>query len=1344
MAFDVSLAPTQSFAVSNAPATFVLPASFAQQRLWFLDRFEPNNPVYNIPLSLRLVGNLNVLALERALNEIVRRHEILRTTFIAEHNEPAQVVHPFVPFSLAVTSLENSSAENIRAHVTHELQRAFDLKRGPLWRAQLLRVNEAEHILVFTIHHIIFDGWSRDIFLRELGALYDAFARGQNSPLAEPEIQYADFAVWQREWLQGEVLERELDFWRKQLRDAPPLVELPSDFSRPAVQTYRGAHETFSISQELTGALEAMSRRAGASLFMTLLAAFQVLLYRYTGQADIVVGAPIANRNRHEIENVIGFFVNTLVIRSRVSDPLPFETFLAQVRQTALDAYAHQDVPFEKLVEALQPARTLAYPPWVQVAINYLESNAADFKLGDVRAEWAPSENKTTKFDLMLNITHTANDLRGHVEYSTDLFERATIARLLEHFQVLLNAIVDAPATPIGKLALITERERKQLLMAWNDTATDYPQQTLEQLFETQVTRTPNDIALVFESERVTFRELNTRANQLAHQLVARGVRSETIVGIKLPRSPQLVVALLAILKAGGAYLVLDTNLPHARLRALLDDARPQILITNNLYQDKLPARIDVVNLDRDAETIARACDANPNLASSLDTLAYILYTSGSTGQPKGVMGLHRGIVNRLAWMWRNYPYGRDEVCAQKTSLNFVDSIAEIFSPLLQGIPLVILSDEQVRDANLFVQTLAKHRITRLTLVPSHLRTLLHSSADWNALKNLRLVICSGEALDTETARMFYGRFPHATLLNLYGSTEVAADSLCFEIPRDALSERVPIGKPLANTQAYVLNHSLESAPVGVVGELYLGGAGLARGYLHHPEWTAEKFMPNPFDSQLSSRLYRTGDLARVRADGNIEYVGRADRQIQVRGMRVELDEIENVLRAHPRVQDASVVLYETRIVAFFVADENAETLRAYLMEHLPAHMLPATFIPLNEMPRTATGKIDRRALAAQTFAPTQNIAPVLMPRDALETKLQTIWQRVLNVPNVGVTDDFFELGGHSLLAIVLFGEMERELGENFSREKLPLATLFQAPTIEKLAREIRSGTSTREWTPVIAIQPKGNQPPFFCVHGFGGGVIGYAQLARLLGDDQPFYGLQARGQEEDVPPDATIEAMATRYVSAIRERQPHGPYYLGGYCYGGTVALEMAQQLVAQGERVNFLGMFENPAPKSQYRRFKPTVQNTQRLVKNLPYWAGDFLALGWKHKWRRLEREVKQRAYHRTMRSAVAPNVQVDLRDVLDDVAPVPQRHQRLIQVHIGAMIRYQPQNYAGRVTVFRTRRQPLLCSHDPNLGWKELASQVDVRIVSGSHHNLLEAPFVESLARELRASLELAQGL
>lgn len=1347
MSLELSLAPAVP-AATAAPATdiFVLPTLFAQQRLWFLEQLEPGTAVYNIPLSLRLSGALDVPALQAALNEIMRRHEILRTTFSLENGEPVQVIHPFVPFPLAVTDMTGASEDTIRARVSADLRRPFDLAKGPLLRVELLRADANEHVLVMTVHHIVFDGWSREVWFSELAALYEAFTHNRPSPLPELPIQYADYAVWQREWLRGEVLERELAFWQEQLAGAPPLLELIPDHPRPATPSYRGARMSFLVPPETADTLEQFGRTTGASLFMVLLGAFQVLIYRLTGQNDVILGAPIANRNRREIEPLIGFFVNTLVLRSQVDGGATFRAHLGRVKQTALDAYAHQDMPFEKLVEALQPARTLAYAPLVQIGINYLQVGESTPRLGELRAEWMGGENHTAKFDLMLNLTRTGSSLTASVEYSTDLYRSETIARLISHFQVLLQAVAADPTTATDRLPLLSAQERHKILVESNETTTDYRQGGLVDWFEQRVAQTPDAVALISGGSRMTYTVLNAWANQLAHYLSSRGVASETPVGVMLERSAPLIVALLAIRKAGGAYVPLDPAYPQARLQAMLEDVHPALVITETKHLSNIAASgVPCICMDRDAGQMENESKENLGIHGSLDRLAYILFTSGSTGKPKGVMGPERGAVNRIAWMANAYPFGADEVACCKTSLNFVDSVAEIFAPLVLGVPLVLVPEATVRDPGLLVSLLASERVSRITLVPLLLRALLASPVDFASLDHLKLWVCSGEAPDGALARTFYKKLPHARLLNFYGSSEVAGDSTFFEIPRDPSGELIPIGRPIANTQIYVLNRALEPCAERVAGEIYIGGDGLARGYWEQPDLTAERFVPNPFCA--GERLFKTGDVGRFLSDGSIEYLGRADRQIKIRGMRVEPGEIEFNLRAHARVRDAAVLALddapgETRLVAYVMPQDSgdglSEALGDFLGARLPAHMRPASYVMLDAFPHTPSGKVDMQALKGLGVAAPRETTRVA-PRDASEAKLQAIWQRVLRVETVGVTDDFFALGGHSLMAIVLFNEIENEF-----KKKLPVATLFQAPTIAQLAPLLQQEVKPNAWSPLVPIHRQGSKPIFFCIHGFGGGVIGYAPLARLLGPDQPFFGLQARGQNPGTEPDSTIEAMAARYVEAIRKRQRKGPYYLGGYCYGGTVAFEVAQQLVAQGETVAFLGMFENPAPKSGYRRFRPTVQSTRGFLLNLPHWGRDFANVGWRQNWERLERELKHRAYSRKLGTQAGNAIpQVDLRDVLQDVAPIPQPHQNLIQTHVAAMIRYQPKPYAGRITVFRTRRQPLFCSHDPFLGWRAFASDVEVRMVAGSHHNLLEEPHVQSLARELEQCLANARG-
>lgn len=1394
--------------VPPAADLYVMPASFAQERLWFLQQLEPASPFYSIPLVLGLKGALDVRALQEALNTLVERHEALRTNFAEEHGAPVQLVRPYVPFALDQLDLssvgEPERAAQLDKTLSEAARRAFRMDDFPLWRMTLIRLRPAEHVLSFTVHHAVFDGWSAEVWTRELAACYADLLLGRVPALPELPIQYADYALWQRDWLQGARLDDELAYWTRQLSGIPPLLELPTDFPRPPAQTFRGCRLALELPDEPLHALDRLARSEGATLFMALLASFQLLLSRYTGQTDVVVGAPIANRNRAEVQGLIGFFVNTLALRARIAPRESFNELLAQVRQTTLDGFAHQDMPFEKIVQALQPARSLAHSPLFQVALNFINAppppsflaRGAD-RAGELTLELVESDPGTAKFDLSVNLNQEADGVRGNVEYSTDLFARATIERLVTHWITLIESILARPDAPTGDLELMPATEREQMLVAWNDTASEMPgTRTLHRLFEEQVERTPDAIALVFsnadagasafDSNTLSFRELNARANQLARVLARRGVASDSrassdeYVGVALERSPALIVALLAVLKTGAAYLPLDPRYPAPRLEAMLTDAAPRVVITDSRLRASLPAHLPgTICLDEAWSEVAREPRDNLDVTTQPDGAAYVLYTSGSTGKPKGVIGLHRSAVNRLAWMWKAYPFQPGEVCCQKTSLNFVDSVAEIFGPLLRGVPLVILPDAVVKDPRALVQALVTQHVTRLSLVPTLLRAIVDAHPDLSALSELRLVISSGEPLRAELAGDFLRAAPGCALLNLYGMTECGGDSTFYQVrlsrSGDAFASQetskvsVPIGRPIANTQVYLLDENRQPVPVGVPGEIYIGGAGVAGGYLNQPDLTREKFVRVPGLSTSRGTegedvLYRTGDRARYSPDGNLEYLGRADDQVKIRGMRVEPGEVAAALSEHPLIARAAVVAERAgetdgRLIAYAVLDSQSAhsttgepspgDLYAFLKARLPEHMLPSAFVMLDALPLTPSGKLDRQALpaalpgallaaggsresrAAGNGHPAHGAGT---PRTPLERQIAAVWLRVLKVDSIGVDDDFFERGGHSMLAIRLFYELEHELGR-----QLPLALLFQAPTIAGLAREIEHRAAGVPWSPLVAIQPGGNKPPLFCVHGFGGGVVGYGPLARVLGPDQPFYGLQARGQNGDEP-DVTIEAMAARYLDAIRTVQPRGPYNLAGYCYGGTVALEIAAQLVAAGDQVRFLGMMENPAPKSDYRQLRLTPLFVKRFASNLPHWLGDFVRLESRVKWTRARRELHNFIYFQQLRAGPLGSRLngVDLRDIIDDVEPIPTAHRRVMVQHALAIHDYFPKPYPGCVTVFRTPRQPLFCSHDPLMGWGQLAACVRVRRIEGTHSNILQEPYVHSLATALEASL------
>ncbi|MBD2775781.1 non-ribosomal peptide synthetase [Iningainema tapete] len=1049
-----------------------IPVSFAQQRLWFLTQLEPESPFYNIPGAVRLQGQLNIAAFSESLNEIMRRHEALRTNFKTVEGRPVAFISAVTQLRLPMIDLSELPFAQREAEVYREAlaeaQQPFDLNSAPLLRVKLLRLGEQEYIALFTMHHIASDGWSIGVLVREVAALYQAFSTGQPSPLRELPIQYADFAAWQRQWLKTEVLESQLSYWRLQLDGAPAVLELPTDHPRPVVGTFRGSTYSFELSQQLSVALKTLSQQEKSTLFMTLLAAFKILLGGYTVREDIVVGSPIANRNYAEIEGLIGFFVNILVLRTQLSGNPTFRELLHRVREVALGAYAHQDLPFEQLVEQLQPQRSLSYTPLFQVMFVLQNAPMSVLELSGLTLSPVESHTSTAKFDLTLYIKETAGQLVATWEYNTDLFAAQTIHRMAGHFQILLEGIVANPDQHIWELPLLTKAERKTLLIEWNNTFAEYPQDTcIHQLFESFVERTPEAIAVVFGTDTITYRELNTKANQLAHYLRKQGVKPEVLVGICVERSLLMMIGLLGILKAGGAYVPLDPAYPQERLAFMLEDTQlPVLLTTAQLVNPEHQAQ--VVYLDTDWDSIALESQHNPINYTKDDNLAYVIYTSGSTGKPKGVCGLHRGAVNRFHWMWQKYPFTQGEVCCQKTSLNFVDSVWEIFGPLLQGIPTVIVPDRVVLDPQQFVATLAQHNVTRLVLVPSLLRMLLDTEDLQLRLPKLKLWVTSGEALSIDLLQKFRLVMPNSTLLNLYGSSEVSADVTCHSISFQEERNSVVIGRPIANTQVYVLNQHMQPVPIGIPGELHIGGAGLARGYLNRPNLTNERFIPNPFtDFELNGCLYKTGDRCRYLPNGDLEYLGRIDYQVKIRGFRIELGEIEAVLAQHPDVRESVVVAHSDEsgsqlLVAYVVCQpEQVLTiaqLRHFLESKLPNYMMPAAFVLLETLPLTPNGKVDRKALPAPDTVRPELEAVYQPPQTEIEQAIANIWQELLHIEDVGIYDNFFELGGHSLLLVQIHSKLQKRFQRDF-----PLVEMFQYPTISHLAKYLSQESSEQE-----------------------------------------------------------------------------------------------------------------------------------------------------------------------------------------------------------------------------------------------------------------------------------------
>jgi amino acid adenylation domain-containing protein len=1197
-----------------------LPASFAQQRLWFIDQLTPGRATYNIPGALRIQGELDVEVLKRALKEVVRRHETLRTRFATVHGEPQQVIEEQVKVQLPVLDLTSIPGEKEREAeamrlARQEAQQPFDLRRAPLMRGKLLRLGELNHVLLFTMHHIISDGWSAGVLIEEVTVLYGAFSTGQASPLPELPIQYADYSMWQREWLEGGVLEEQLAYWKKQLGGSS-MLQLPTDRPRLIAQGQDGAASDFVIAENTTQQLKKLAEEQGATLFMVLLAAFQTLLYRYSGQHDIAVGTPVAGRgSSSETEKLIGFFINTLVLRADFSGVPSFMELLHRTKEVTLEAYAHQDVPFERLVEVLSPERNLGSTPLFQTMITLGNVPQSNLRLGSaVLQPFGTVDNGTSKFELSLLLGEDGSGmLAGSLQYNTDLFDAVTINRMIGHYSLLLSSIIADPHESVHSLEMLNAEERRMLLEDYNATAAPIPEKTVIVQFEEQVDRTPMATAVQCGEDALSYQELDQRANQLAHHLKEMGVRAEMLVGICLNRSLDMVVALLGVLKSGAAYVPLDPSYPMERLGFMLQDAQIPVLVTESSLRGRFAmAMAEIVSMDEDWQglSVKPTSRLESNIQGS--NLAYVIYTSGSTGRPKGVAVTHHGMINYVNWAEQVYRTNLGSGSPVHSSLAFDLTVTSIYPVLQRGGRLEVLSQSAGMEE--LAQRLETSDYSLLKLTPSHLRMLsLLLEKSGKGEQGARALVIGGEALKYADLESWRKPGSKTRLINEYGPTETVVGSTIYEVQEESHAGEVPVGKPIANTEIYVLDTNLQVTPVGLPGELYIGGAGLARGYVNRSGLTADRFIPNPYRGP-GARMYRTGDLARWRNDGNLEYLGRNDQQVKIRGFRIELGEIETALQEHDGVQQAVVIAREDqpgekRLVAYVVpearGDENEREkesrreelrisrLREYLQGKFPEYMVPSAYVLLEKLPLNHNGKIDRKKLPQ----PDENTREqeYVGPRNPTEETLCRLWQEVLRVERVGVQDNFFTLGGHSLLAVQVISRIKSA----FAME-MPLSVLFAAPTVARMAEHIAATNrpGRPQSSPVLVnIQPHGPSAPFFCVHPVGGQVISYGELSRELGLDQPFYGLQSPPANFFPETNVSIEQMAALYIREIRSVQPVGPYLLGGWSMGGLVAWEMAQQLAKEDETIGLLALIDT-TPPPKYLEADDRASNTSMLA--------------------------------------------------------------------------------------------------------------------------------------------------
>ncbi|EPX57243.1 Long-chain-fatty-acid--CoA ligase [Cystobacter fuscus DSM 2262] len=1307
--------------ILSASREGMLPLSFAQQRLWFLEQLEPGNTAYNMPAAVRLTGELDAAALEKALHGVVRRHEALRTTFDSLEGKPFQVIHPELLVPLPLSDWSGLSAEDkeqaLRTARREEASRPFDLMRGPLVRARLLRLGEREHVLLYTLHHIISDGWSVGVLVREMAALYQEQRTGHPAQLAPLPVQYADYALWQQSQLSGQALEEALAHWTKRLAGAPRVLELPTDRKRPAVQTHRGARQDIRLSAELTQELQGVCRQQGATLFMGLLAVFQLLLSRYARQEDVVVGTPTAHRPRMETEGLIGFFVNTLVLRTDLSGAPSFRGLLERVKEVALDAFSHQDVPFEKLVERLQPERDTSVSPLFQVMFALQNTPEEQLQVeGLTLREVEGSESQTAQFDLTLALTEVDGALQGSFEFNTDLFEQESIARMARHFQALLQAAVKQPERPITALPLVDEQEQREILEGWNATERELPRAPfIHEWVMQQAERTPDKPAVVFEEQSLTFRELRAGARRVAAALQARGVGPEVTVGLVVERSVEGVVGLLGVLEAGGSYVPMDPALPQERLAYMMGDSQTRLLLTQRALKPRLSFFAgEVLCLDV-PEDFPEADFTSPALDGRHG--AYVIYTSGSTGQPKGVQVSHASVLNSTFARHIAFPT-RPESYLMLAPFSFDPSVCGIFWTLINGGTLVLPPDALRESASEIPRLIERHRISHLSFTPSLYSAVLELASP-EQLRSLRLIIVASEASPPALLERHARVVPQALLFNEYGPTESTVWCTVHPCVPDPKATTVPIGRPISNMRAYILDRHLQLVPPGVPGELYISGDNLARGYLRKPGLTAERFLPDPFARQPGARMYRTGDLARWRTDGVIEFNGRVDHQVKIRGFRIELGEIEEVLTGHPALVETVVLAREDRpgdkqLVAYVVPaarpGPSVEEMRAFLRTKLPEYMVPTFFVTLEALPLTANGKVDWRVLPPPEAPRRQE---QVAPRNEREAAVARVFAEVLGLPRVGVTETFFELGGHSLSAVRVFAALRDTLGI-----QLPLKAIFEAPTVEALARRIERPVSPKGGA-LVTLREGGHKAPFFAVHPIGGSVFCYAELARSLDPQRPFLALQARGLEGEAPPRERIEEMAAAYVEEIRRVRPLGPYLLGGWSLGGVVAFEMAQQFLRAGEPVALVLI-------DSYLSSTPSEEASSAEL--LTGFLQDVTALE--------GRSVDAWAPGDVSRVE-------ELAPVLEAVGVDAQRGRSLFEVfraHARALDQYVARPYPGTLFLLRSTDDPDAAMEET---WKRLAQgEVRASTLETHHYGLLRAPHVQRLAAWLRACLDEAE--
>jgi amino acid adenylation domain-containing protein len=1325
--------------VPASPRASTFPLTEAQKEIWLASQMggDAAGAGFNESLRLDFQGDFNEDLFRSAVNQVLKRHPIVFARFSADGQSQeirpgGSLEIPSFDFSAETAAEQRRKLEDM---IDRETSDVFDLTQGPLLRIRIVRLSGNHHVILWTAHHIVCDGWSTGLLISEIGQVYSASRQGVQATLEEP-ASFRNYALASIADAPG--VRDAVAYWREQFTTMPPPLDLPADHARPPARSARAFTAKRKLDARLLPALKQLARQQRTTMVVLLLATLKTLIHRLTGQTDVVIGMGAAGQAITGQNCLAGHCLNLLPIRTHLDADASFQEVLAMVRKGVLDAYDHHQCTLGSILQNLKAPRTTARPPLVEVIFNVdRDSGATSFSGLDLTCDRNPK--RALHFDLFLNVVESSQGLLLECDYNTDLFEPATIDRWLQHFETLLESVTSTPAEQIGKLPLLTASERRLITEEWNNTHREYPRgRCLFEYFEDQVERTPDAPAVVYENERLSYRELNGRANQLANYLRKRGVGAETLVPVLMDRSLEMVVSLLGIIKAGGAYVPLDPGNPTERLHILFDDLRAPIVLTQRRYAPLIPGQECALALDADASTLVAEPATNPVRLTGGKNAVYVIYTSGSTGKPKGVINIHDGIVNRLLWMQDAYRLDGTDTVLQKTPYTFDVSVWEFFWPLITGACLVVARPEGHKDPLYLTRMIDRHRVTTLHFVPSMLELFLATPGLEN-LRSLRRVICSGEALSFSLQKRFFDRLPAVELHNLYGPTEASVDVTFWACSKESNYPFVPIGRPIANTQIYVVDKYLNPVPIGVPGELLIGGIGVARGYLHRDELTADKFIPDRFTSVPGAKLYKTGDLVRFLADSNIEYIGRMDTQIKIRGFRIELGEIESALARHNAIGQCTVTAYqdragERRLAAYIVPRPGSTIppvadLRAFIRERVPDYMVPSAILPIESLPTTANGKIDYRRLPDPNGFQAPVAAEAVPARDPVEQILVGLWSKILNV-RVGTRDHFFEMGGHSLLAVRMMLELEALFGK-----RLPLATLLQAPTVEALAEVLRRENWMPSWSSLVPIRPGGSRPPLFLVHSHGGNVLEYYPLAELLDSDQPVYGLQAQGLDGQIVKGRSIEEIASAYLRELRTLQPEGPYFLGGFCFGGVVALEMAQQLCAAGEEVELLVLIQTVNPEVNH--FRPAVSLTQRwwyrLTKRLDLERDNLRYRGARYI---LERGRKVWDFSRA-------RVQLALDDGNEGPAGRKSSMGYILEAlgveHDRAYEQYRPRPYFGNTIVFRAAKQLDGLAADSALGWREsLKGRLRVCEVPGHQQNMLVEPNVSVLAKTLAEAL------